>query len=73
MFTLAYIVLNENLNARVLGVSMGIVAAIRGGVGGLHGFACGLLTEPPASDQFSSWYWSWQQSRHLHRFSLYNS
>jgi len=45
MFTLAYIVLNENLNARVFGVSLGIVAAISGGVGGLDGFAGGLLTE----------------------------
>ena len=45
MFTLAYIVLNENLNARVFGVSLGIVAAISGGVGGLDGFAGGLLGE----------------------------
>ena len=45
MFTLAYIVLNENLNTRVFGVSLGIVAAISGGVGGLDGFAGGGLTE----------------------------
>ena len=44
MFTLAYIVLNENLNARVFGVSLGIVAAISGGVGS-DGFAGGTPTE----------------------------
>ncbi|YCK79621.1 MFS transporter (plasmid) [Arthrobacter sp. D3-16] len=45
MFTLAYIVLRENLHARVFGISLGIVAAISGGVGGLDGFIGGLMTE----------------------------
>jgi MFS family permease len=45
MFTLAYIVLSENLHARVFGVSLGVVAAISGGVGGLDGFLGGLMTE----------------------------
>ncbi|MDI3195659.1 hypothetical protein QK290_15090 [Pseudarthrobacter sp. AL07] len=36
-FALAYIVLNENLQARVFGTSVGIIAAINGGVGGYVG------------------------------------
>lgn len=45
MFTLAYIVLNENLRSRIFGVSLGVAAAISGGVGGLDGFLGGLMTE----------------------------
>lgn len=45
MFALAYIVLSENLQAKVFGTSVGIIAAINGGVGGVDGYVGGLMTE----------------------------
>lgn len=45
MFALAYIVLNENLQAKVFGTSVGIIAAINGGVGGVDGYVGGLMAE----------------------------
>lgn len=45
VFALAYIVLSENLNARVFGTSVGIIAAINGGVGGVDGYVGGLMAE----------------------------
>ncbi|GAA3404695.1 MFS transporter [Pseudarthrobacter polychromogenes] len=45
VFALAYIVLNENLHAKVFGTSVGIIAAINGGVGGVDGYVGGLMAE----------------------------
>ncbi|MHA7289131.1 MFS transporter [Arthrobacter sp. MDT3-24] len=45
VFALAYIVLSENLKARVFGTSVGIIAAINGGVGGVDGYVGGLMAE----------------------------
>ncbi|MDQ0029680.1 MFS transporter [Arthrobacter bambusae] len=45
VFALAYIVLSENLNARVFGTSVGIIAAINGGIGGVDGYFGGLMSE----------------------------
>lgn len=45
VFALAYIVLSENLQARVFGTSVGIIAAINGGVGGVDGYVGGLMAE----------------------------
>jgi predicted MFS family arabinose efflux permease len=45
VFALAYIVLSENLNARVFGTSVGIIAAINGGIGGVDGYVGGLMSE----------------------------
>jgi predicted MFS family arabinose efflux permease len=45
VFALAYIVLSENLQARVFGTSVGIIAAINGGVGGVDGYFGGLMAE----------------------------
>jgi predicted MFS family arabinose efflux permease len=45
VFALAYIVLSENLQARVFGTSVGIIAAINGGVGGADGYVGGLMAE----------------------------
>ncbi|MBT2534607.1 MFS transporter [Arthrobacter sp. ISL-69] len=45
VFALAYIVLSENLHARVFGTSVGIIAAINGGVGGVDGYVGGLMAE----------------------------
>jgi predicted MFS family arabinose efflux permease len=45
VFALAYIVLSENLHARVFGTSVGIIAAINGGVGGVDGYFGGLMAE----------------------------
>ncbi|OFI38790.1 MFS transporter [Arthrobacter sp. SW1] len=45
IFALAYIVLRENLDARAFGTSVGIIAAVNGGVAGFDGYAGGLMTE----------------------------
>jgi len=45
VFALAYIVLSENLQARVFGTSVGIIAAINGGIGGVDGWVGGLMAE----------------------------
>ena len=45
VFALAYIVLSENLQAKVFGTSVGIIAAINGGVGGVDGYVGGLMAE----------------------------
>ncbi|RAX15980.1 MFS transporter [Pseudarthrobacter sp. AG30] len=45
VFALAYIVLSENLQAKVFGTSVGIIAAINGGIGGVDGYAGGLMAE----------------------------
>ncbi|WP_285249267.1 MFS transporter [Pseudarthrobacter sp. efr-133-R2A-89] len=45
VFALAYIVLSENLQARVFGTSVGIIAAINGGIGGVGGWVGGLMAE----------------------------
>ncbi|WP_457966085.1 MFS transporter [Arthrobacter sp. D1-29] len=45
VFALAYIVLSENLHAKVFGTSVGIIAAINGGVGGVDGYVGGLMAE----------------------------
>ncbi|GKV73592.1 hypothetical protein NCCP2145_29730 [Pseudarthrobacter sp. NCCP-2145] len=45
VFALAYIVLSENLQAKVSGTSVGIIAAINGGVGGVDGYVGGLMAE----------------------------
>ncbi|MBT2519802.1 MFS transporter [Arthrobacter sp. ISL-28] len=45
VFALAYIVLSENLQPRVFGTSVGIIAAINGGVGGVDGYVGGLMAE----------------------------
>lgn len=45
VFALAYIVLSENLQAKVFGTSVGIIAAINGGVGGVDGWVGGLMAE----------------------------
>ncbi|XAS68120.1 MFS transporter [Micrococcaceae bacterium Sec5.7] len=45
VFALAYIVLSENLPARVFGTSVGIIAAINGGIGGVDGYVGGLMAE----------------------------
>ncbi len=45
IFALSYILLNENLPARLFGTSVGIIAAINGGVGGVDGYFGGLMAE----------------------------
>ncbi len=45
IFALAYIVLRENLDARSFGTSVGIIAAVNGGIAGFDGYAGGLMTE----------------------------
>ena len=45
VFALAYIVLSENLQAKVFGTSVGIIAAINGGIGGVDGWVGGLMAE----------------------------
>ncbi|BCW04896.1 MFS transporter [Arthrobacter sp. NtRootA1] len=45
IFALSYIVLNEYLPARLFGTSIGIIAAINGGVGGVDGYFGGLMAE----------------------------
>lgn len=45
IFALAYIVLRENLDARMFGTSVGILAAVNGGVAGFDGYVGGLMTE----------------------------
>ncbi|WP_461189373.1 MFS transporter [Arthrobacter sp. Z4-13] len=45
VFALAYIVLSENLHTKVFGTSVGIIAAINGGVGGVDGYVGGLMAE----------------------------
>ncbi|UKA72262.1 MFS transporter [Arthrobacter sp. FW306-06-A] len=45
VFALAYIVLSENLQAKVFGTSVGIIAAINGGIGGVDGYVGGLMAE----------------------------
>ncbi|MBT2513457.1 MFS transporter [Arthrobacter sp. ISL-30] len=45
VFALSYIVLNENLPARLFGTSVGIIAAVNGGVGGVDGYFGGLMAE----------------------------
>lgn len=45
VFALAYIVLSENLQACVFGTSVGIIAAINGGIGGVDGYVGGLMAE----------------------------
>lgn len=45
VFALAYIVLSENLHARLFGTSVGVIAAINGGVGGVDGYVGGLMAE----------------------------
>lgn len=45
VFALAYIVLSENLHARLFGTSVGIIAAINGGIGGVDGYVGGLMAE----------------------------
>lgn len=45
VFALAYIVLRENLDTRMFGTSVGILAAVNGGVAGFDGYVGGLMTE----------------------------
>jgi MFS family permease len=45
VFALAYIVLSENLQAKAFGTSVGIIAAINGGIGGVDGYVGGLMAE----------------------------
>ncbi|MEN2744075.1 MFS transporter [Sinomonas halotolerans] len=45
VFALSYMVLKENLHPRSFGTSVGVVAAVNGGVAGLDGYAGGLMTE----------------------------
>ncbi|MHA7246163.1 MFS transporter [Arthrobacter tecti] len=45
IFALAYIVLRENLDSRMFGTSVGILAAVNGGVAGFDGYLGGLMTE----------------------------
>lgn len=45
LFALAYIVLRENLDPRMFGTSVGILAAVNGGVAGVDGYVGGLMTE----------------------------
>lgn len=45
IFALAYIVLRENLDTKVFGTSVGIIAAVNGGVAGFDGYVGGLMTE----------------------------
>jgi predicted MFS family arabinose efflux permease len=45
VFALSYIVLSENLQPRVFGTSVGIIAAINGGIGGVDGYVGGLMSE----------------------------
>ncbi|MFC9335812.1 MFS transporter [Arthrobacter sp. NPDC057009] len=45
VFALSYIVLSENLQPRVFGTSVGIIAAVNGGVGGVDGYVGGLMSE----------------------------
>ncbi|WP_342450449.1 MFS transporter [Arthrobacter pigmenti] len=45
IFALAYIVLRENLDSRMFGTSVGILAAVNGGVAGFDGYVGGLMTE----------------------------
>ncbi|MFF4243606.1 MFS transporter [Streptomyces sp. NPDC001822] len=44
-FQLAYVILNERLNAKVFGTALGVITAINGGVGGLDGYLGGLLAD----------------------------
>lgn len=44
-FQLAYIILSESLSAKVFGVTLGIITAVNGGVGGLDGYLGGLLSD----------------------------
>ncbi len=45
IFALSYIILNEYLPARLFGTSIGIIAAINGGIGGVDGYFGGLMAE----------------------------
>lgn len=45
VFQLAYIILNEAVNARTFGILMGFVAALNGGVAGIDGWLGGLLSD----------------------------
>jgi predicted MFS family arabinose efflux permease len=45
VFALSYIVLSENLQPGVFGTSVGIIAAINGGIGGVDGYVGGLMSE----------------------------
>ena len=45
VFALAYIVLSENLQAKAFGTSVGIIAAVNGGIGGVDGYVGGLMAE----------------------------
>ncbi|MGG7509804.1 MFS transporter [Plantibacter sp. YIM 135249] len=44
-FQLTYIILSESLSAKVFGTTLGVVTAVNGGVGGLDGYAGGLLAD----------------------------
>jgi predicted MFS family arabinose efflux permease len=44
-FQLAYIILSESLSAKVFGMTLGIITAVNGGVGGVDGYIGGLLVE----------------------------
>lgn len=44
-FQLAYIILSESLSAKIFGVTLGIITAVNGGVGGVDGYIGGLLVE----------------------------
>lgn len=44
-FQVSYLVLSEALDAKTFGITLGVITAINGGVGGVDGYFGGLLTE----------------------------
>lgn len=44
-FQISYLVLSEALDAKTFGITLGVITAINGGVGGVDGYFGGLLTE----------------------------
>jgi predicted MFS family arabinose efflux permease len=44
-FQLTYVILSESMSVRTFGVTLGIITAINGGVGGIDGYLGGMLTE----------------------------
>ncbi|GAA1402611.1 MULTISPECIES: MFS transporter [Oerskovia] len=44
-FQLAYVILSEAMAVKVFGVTLGIITAVNGGVGGIDGWVGGLLTD----------------------------
>lgn len=44
-FTIAFLILSEELTAKQFGISVGVVTAVNGGLGGLDGFIGGAVTD----------------------------